>query len=83
MSTEQREMTPEEKIVALEAEIETLGRWFADMENTVYYLRQDVNAKAGGNHSHGDIERQIRDTEHHTHHQYASDRHTHDRWDMR
>jgi hypothetical protein len=79
MSTEQP-ITPEEKIA-------DLYRLVGELENTISYLVQDVEAKAGVNHNHNyefnELHRKISNAEYHTHHEYASDRHTHDRWDVR
>ena len=89
MGTEQRDnwptLSPDERkqLQDLFQLVVDLKDMVDGLEDTVHYLRQDVNAKAEGNHTHSDLERQIRDTEYHNHHEYAVARHTHDRWDLR
>jgi len=75
-------MTPEEDIANLYQLVVYLEARIGDLENVIFYLRQDVNGKAGESHSHYELERQIRDTEYHTHREYADSRHSHDRWDL-
>jgi hypothetical protein len=85
MSENLRDLTPEERITALEAAISVLNDRIGGidgLEDAIHYLRQDVNAKAGECHDHVNLERLIRDTEYHTHHEYARERHTHGRWDL-
>ena len=83
MTTEQHDKTPEEDIATLYQLVVDLESRIGDLENTIFYLRQDVSGKAGERHSHSDLERSIRDVEYHTHREYADSRHTHDRWDLR
>lgn len=83
MSTEQREMTPEEKIADLYKLVNGLRETINDMESTIDYLRRDVGGKAHDSHGHAELHAAIRDLEYHSHHEYADSRHTHDRWDMR
>ena len=72
----------EQRISDLEGGLREAVDLIHSLEDTIYYLRQDVERKAGENHSHYDLESKIRDTEYHSHYDYARERHTHDRWDM-
>lgn len=80
MSTAYRDLTPEERIGRLELELLKALERICELEFYLESLRQDVNAKAGEYHDHSDLERQIRDTEYHTHREYADSRHNHDRY---
>ena len=60
-------MTPEEHIANLYQLVVDLEARIGDLENVIFYLRQDINGKAGESHSH---------------HEYADSRHSHDLWEM-
>jgi hypothetical protein len=77
----------EQRISDLEAQVKALMERLDDIEfqqiwNLDSRVRDVESGKAGENHSHYDLESKIRDTEYHTHHDYAHSRHPHDRWDL-
>ncbi len=83
MSSEQREMTTEEKIKDLYRLVDRLNGAVDEVFNTIDNLYGVLRAKADEYHGHSDIEGRIRDAEYHDHREYANDRHTHDRFDIR
>ena len=82
-------LSPDERaqICSLEAQVKALMERLDDIEfqqiwNLDSRVRDVESGKAGENHSHSDLERAIRETEYHSHYEYASSRHEHDRWDV-